>query len=122
LLGFLVLSKRAGMKEANIKVLVILGHPRKDSYNAALAESYVAGARAAGAHVEYLHVADLHFDLHVQIHSPQDQFEEKDLKEAKRLIKWADHLVFVYPTWWGNMPALLKGFIDRVLVLGFAFY
>lgn len=122
LLGLLVLSKRAGMKEANIKVLVILGHPRKDSYNAALAESYVAGAKAARAHVEFLHLADLHFDLHVQIPSPQDQLEEEDLKEAKRLIKWADHLVFVYPAWWGNMPALLKGFIDRVFVPGFAFY
>src|SRR5690606_34146950 len=34
---------------------------------------------------------------------------------------WADHLVFVYPTWWGTMPALLKAFLDRVLTPGFAF-
>lgn len=110
------------MKEERIKVLVILGHPRRDSYNAGLAESYVQGARAAGADVEYLRVADLSFDLHVQVPAPQDQFEEVDIREARRLVKWADHLVFVYPTWWGSMPALLKGFIDRVFVPGFAFY
>jgi NAD(P)H dehydrogenase (quinone) len=38
-----------------------------------------------------------------------------------KLIKWADHLVFVYPTWWGTMPALLKGFIDKVFLPGFGF-
>jgi putative NADPH-quinone reductase len=32
---------------------------------------------------------------------------------ARELILWAEHLVFVYPTWWGTMPALLKGFLDR---------
>jgi 1,4-dihydroxy-2-naphthoate octaprenyltransferase len=41
--------------------------------------------------------------------------------QARRLIAWADHIVFVYPTWWGTMPALLKGFLDRVLAPGFAF-
>jgi 1,4-dihydroxy-2-naphthoate octaprenyltransferase len=41
--------------------------------------------------------------------------------QARRLIGWADHIVFVYPTWWGTMPALLKGFLDRVLAPGFAF-
>ncbi|MCU0240258.1 MAG: NAD(P)H-dependent oxidoreductase [Pyrinomonadaceae bacterium] len=34
---------------------------------------------------------------------------------------WAEHLVFVYPIWWGNLPALVKGFVDRVFLPGFAF-
>ncbi|MBU1696490.1 MAG: NAD(P)H-dependent oxidoreductase, partial [Proteobacteria bacterium] len=46
---------------------------------------------------------------------------EPGLIESQELILWADHLVFVYPTWWGTMPALLKGFIDRVFLPGFAF-
>ncbi len=41
--------------------------------------------------------------------------------ESQELIQWASHLVFVYPTWWGTMPAMLKGFIDRVFLPGFAF-
>ena len=46
---------------------------------------------------------------------------EEDLIKAQQDIQFADHLVFVYPTWWGTQPALLKGFIDRVFVPGFAF-
>jgi putative NADPH-quinone reductase len=46
---------------------------------------------------------------------------EPDLVEAQNLIRWAEHLVFVYPTWWGSMPAIAKGFIDRVFLPGFAF-
>ena len=37
------------------------------------------------------------------------------------LVTWADHLIFIYPIWWGGMPAILKGFVDRVLVKGFAY-
>ena len=51
---------------------------------------------------------------------PLVQPVEKDLLQARRLISWADHIVFVYPTWWGTMPALLKGFLDRVLAPDFA--
>ena len=46
---------------------------------------------------------------------------EPDLQAAQAQITWAEHLVWVYPTWWGAMPALLKGFIDRVFLPGFAF-
>ncbi|MEX2592309.1 MAG: NAD(P)H-dependent oxidoreductase [Anditalea sp.] len=53
--------------------------------------------------------------------SPRHQITEDDISFAQELILWADHLVFVYPTWWGTMPALLKGFLDRVFSPGFAF-
>lgn len=43
---------------------------------------------------------------------------EEDLVKAQELIRWADHLVFVYPIWWGTMPAVLKGFFDRVFLPG----
>jgi NAD(P)H dehydrogenase (quinone) len=43
------------------------------------------------------------------------------LAAGQAAISWAQHLVFVYPIWWGAMPALLKGFIDRVFLPGFAF-
>ena len=51
----------------------------------------------------------------------KEQALEPDLLKAQEEIAWAEHLVFVYPTWWGAMPALLKGFIDRVFLPGFAF-
>ncbi|MEM6797640.1 MAG: NAD(P)H-dependent oxidoreductase, partial [Acidobacteriota bacterium] len=46
---------------------------------------------------------------------------EPDLLEIQEAITWASHLVFFYPIWWGEMPALLKGFFDRILLPGFAF-
>ncbi|AGB36047.1 NAD(P)H-dependent oxidoreductase [Natronococcus occultus] len=104
-----------------MNVLLILGHPRTDSYCAALAEAYRNGASEAGVDVRELAVADLEFDPDVHADCPSDQPLEPDLQAAEREIEWADHLVFVYPNWWGTMPARLKGFFDRVFRPGFAF-
>ena len=46
---------------------------------------------------------------------------ETDLLDAQEKITWADHLVWVHPVWWGGLPAITKGFIDRVFLPGFAF-
>jgi putative NADPH-quinone reductase/1,4-dihydroxy-2-naphthoate octaprenyltransferase len=86
-----------------------------------LADAYVAGAQAAGAEVRRLTVSDLGFELNVLMPSPRDQPLEPGISEAVSLVTWAEHLVFVFPTWWGTMPACLKGFLDRVLMPGFAF-
>ncbi|GAB3668277.1 NAD(P)H-dependent oxidoreductase [Halopiger thermotolerans] len=104
-----------------MNVLIVLGHPRTDSLCGALADAYRDGAEAAGREVRELAVADLEFDPDVREVSPADQPLEPDLRAAQELIEWADHLVFVYPNWWGTMPARLKGFFDRVLTPGFAF-
>ena len=103
-----------------MNVLVIVGHPRKDSLCGALATAFVKGAREAGIAVRELWLSDLNFDPYVRKVSPADQLDD-DITLAQGLIQWADHLVFVYPNWWGTMPALLKGFLDRVLTPNFAF-
>lgn len=105
----------------NLRVLVILAHPRRPSLCQALAEAYVNGARAAGMTVETLDLGDMAFDPDVHTVSPRQQPLEPDLVRARDLIEWADHLCFVYPAWWGVGPARLKGFLDRVLLPGFAF-
>lgn len=111
---------RGGISMAK-RILVILGHPAKESFCRALANSYVEGARVAGNQVQLLVLADLSFDpvLHEGYASIQEL--EPDLLAARDAITWAQHIVFVYPIWWGAMPALLKGFIDRVFLPGFAF-
>lgn len=102
------------------KILVILGQPQRNSYGAALAQAYAQGAKAAGAQVKEIYLGDLKFDP-VGTVSPAHRADiEPDLMEAQAAIKWADHLVFVYPIWWGTIPALLKGFIERVFLPGFA--
>ena len=103
------------------RILVILGHPTNDSFCGALANSYVEGAKAAGNEVQLISLGTLSFDpvLHKGYATIQEL--EPDLVTAKTAITWAQHIVFVYPIWWGAMPALLKGFFDRVFLPGFAF-
>ncbi len=108
--------------EPPMNVLIILGHPRKDSFCAALADAYRAGAEDAGVNVRWMALADMAFEPHVHEECPSEQELEEDLRRAKHLMEWADHMVFVYPNWWGTMPALLKGFFDRLLFPGFAFF
>ena len=100
------------------KILVILGHPRKKSLCGELANAYQRGAKKAGAQVRRVNLIDLKFD---PILRKDNQKLEPDLVKVQKLIKWADHLVFVYPDWWSTVPALLKGFIDRTFQTGFAF-
>ncbi|RJE89699.1 flavodoxin family protein [Paenibacillus sp. 1011MAR3C5] len=102
-------------------ILVINGHPDPKSFCSALSEAYIAGAEGNGAQVRYLDLSKLSFNPILQYGYRQRTELEPELVEAQELIRWAHHLVYVYPTWWGAMPALLKGFIDRVFLPGFAF-
>jgi putative NADPH-quinone reductase len=103
------------------KILLIMGHPNKDSLGNALADAYQAGTEETGAEFKRLNLEDLDFDMNLHLGYKEIQELEPDLKKAQELIIWAEHLVFVYPTWWATMPALLKGFIDRTFLPGFAF-
>jgi 1,4-dihydroxy-2-naphthoate polyprenyltransferase len=104
-----------------LRVLLILGHPRESSFGAALFDAFRAGAVEAGVDLCEIRVSALSFDPDVHYSSPNDQPLEPDLRDAQASIAWAEHLVLVYPTWWGTAPARLKGFLDRVLTPGFAF-
>jgi len=103
------------------KILIIQGNPDKTSFCDALAESYKEGALRANADVKEIHVRDIEFDPFLTVGYKKEVELEQGLIDSQHLIKWADHLVFVYPTWWGTMPTLLKGFIDKVFLPGFAF-
>ena len=102
-------------------ILVINGHPSRNSFTGAIANSYVVGAREAGAQVEIIHLADLTFDPILHDGYRKIMALEPDLARAQELIKSCKKLVICYPQWWGSGPALLKGFIDRTFLPGFAF-
>jgi len=115
-------GSRAVTAPASRELLVLLGHPRgAGSLCGALADAYVRGARAAGWRVRLIDVSRLDFDADVRLPSPRAQALEPDLEQVRDALAAARHIVFVYPNWWGTMPARLKGLLDRVLVPGWAF-
>ncbi|MBK8806837.1 MAG: NAD(P)H-dependent oxidoreductase [Bacteroidales bacterium] len=102
-------------------IVIISGHPDSDSLSCALAKAYTEAAKAAGANCNLIDLGAIKFDpiLHHGFNKRTDL--EPDLLKAQDLIAEANHLVFVFPIWWANLPAILKGFIDRVFLPGFAF-
>lgn len=102
------------------KILVILGHPDTNSYCGALAQSYVDNL-PADSEVKFFKLGELKFDPILWHGHNQRQELEPDLQDMVEALKWADHYVMVYPIWWGSIPALLKGFFDRVFLPGITF-
>lgn len=103
------------------KILIINAHPDYASFGRFLAERYEQGALAAGHDCELVHLRDLDFNPMLEAGYRIPTALEPSLIDVQAQIKKAGHLVFIYPNWWGTFPAILKGFIDRVFLPGFAF-
>ena len=108
-------------REVNKKIVIINGHPNKEAFNFGIAAAYKNGAELSNAEIKEIIVSDLKFNPNLQFGYQKRIELEPDLLEAWEKIKWADHLVWVHPVWWGGLPAITKGFIDRVFLPGFAF-
>lgn len=102
------------------KITIIIGHARKDTFCEALGEAYKRGAEAGGHDAQLFVTSRMTFDpvLHHVYEKPQPL--EPDLKKAHDAMVAADHLVIVFPLWLGTLPAILKGFLERVLIADMA--
>lgn len=103
------------------KILIINGHPDSESYCFGLSAAYKLGAEKAGAEVITININALQFNPNLQFGYRKRTELEPDLLNAQKQIMWAEHIVFIYPVWWGAVPGLLKGFLDRTFLPGFAF-
>lgn len=103
------------------KITIILGHPSSKGFGAAIAETYRDAAVSTGHEVRYFALGELAFDPSLHEGYNERQELEPDLQLAIDAVLWADHLVFVFPTWWGGVPAILKGFFDRAFLPGLTF-
>ncbi len=105
-----------------MNVLVILAHPRPGSFNHAIAETVVL------ALTDYSHTVHFH-DLYAERFDPvltsgeipRDAAIDECISDHCREIAQADGIVVIHPNWWGQPPAILKGWIDRVIRPGIAY-
>jgi NAD(P)H dehydrogenase (quinone) len=102
-------------------ILIIQGHPNKDSLSSEILNAYRESAEQSGAEVRAIIVRELEFQPVLFLGYKRTEPLENDILRSQEQISWADHLVMIYPNWWGTYPAMFKGFIDKVLWPGFAF-
>lgn len=108
-----------------MRTLVVVAHPDPDSLTQALSKHFCSCVESAGGETELLDLYQEGFD---PVASP-DEFKgwfdgtepAKDVRRSQELISRADAMVLVYPVWWGTPPAILQGWLQRVMTRGFAF-
>jgi putative NADPH-quinone reductase len=104
-----------------MKIYLLLAHPDKNTFNGQLATACEQILVGRGYEVRRQNLGDLQFDPVLWKGYAEVQDLEKDLQQAQENIRWCDRWVLIYPVWWGSVPALLKGFFDRVMLPGFGF-
>ncbi len=106
-----------------MKLLIIFSHPKEQSLNSAILRSVEKGAQEGQHEVRVRDLYALNFNPVLsqdELHHSDGKVAE-DVKCEQEHILWADALVFIYPIWWYDRPAILKGWIDRVFTFGFAY-
>ena len=105
------------------KILIINGHPDTESFCFGLHERYKKGAlqNVNSSEVREIVLARMSFNPILTYGFRKRTELEPDLLDAQEKLLWAEHIVWIYPTWWASPPALLKGFVERVFLPGFAF-
>jgi len=103
------------------RIAIIQGHPdpHHGHFCHALAAAYAEGAAKGGHEVRRIDVADLDFPILRSKDEWESPLPDGPLAEAQRTIVWAEHLMIVHPLWLGEMPALLKAFLEQVARGGF---
>ena len=104
--------------------LVILSHPDPESFNASVASTYVGAARGRGVLAELRDLYALGFDPRLpaqELPWRRDFALRDDVVAERAALTTADVIVFVYPLWYNAPPAMLKGYAERVLGMGFGY-
>lgn len=109
-----------------MNALVLIAHPCDDSFTHAAAQAAVAGLEAAGHTVDVIDLYAEGFRVHMSYderiaYETDDPITDPQVADHAARLKRADALVFVYPTWWSGQPAILKGWLERVMVPGVGF-
>lgn len=107
-----------------MKTLIVYAHPKHEGHHAYFLDELVLVLENKKIDYELLDLYALNFD---PILKPEEVLRQKDeevnleIKNLRLKVAEAEKLIFIFPTWWQSMPAILKGFFDRVFSAGFAF-
>lgn len=108
-----------------MRLLVVHAHPAPESYGAALRDTAIEAARAAGHEVRLIDLAAEGFDPVMRADEWRGYADPAalpaDLAAHVVALRWAEGVVFTHPIWWGAQPAILRGWLDRVWRPGIAF-
>lgn len=104
--------------------LIIYAHPNENSLNHHLLNTVVETLQFRNEEVVVRDLYSIGFDPVLSLNDMQGQRMGKvsdDVKAEQEHILWAEQITFIYPIWWTGLPAMMKGFIDRVFSYGFAY-
>lgn len=107
-----------------MKSLIVFAHPNPKSFNYALVAAVEKVLRARGDEVRTRDLYKANFNPILdsqQLAEVQQGCVPSDVALEQEQVSWADNLIFIYPLWWFDRPAVLKGWFDRVFTNGFAF-
>jgi putative NADPH-quinone reductase len=103
-------------------IVIIQGHPDTQTrhFGHALALAYAEGAQSGGHEVRFIPVAELDFPMLRTKEDWETGAPPDSILKSQQMIRWADHLLIIYPLWMGFMPAILKAFLEQTFRPGFA--
>ncbi|MCH4169246.1 MAG: NAD(P)H-dependent oxidoreductase [Streptococcaceae bacterium] len=106
-----------------MNILVIYTYPNHEGFNHAIKEAVINNIEAS----HQLKIIDLYEENFNPVlffdadHKRRYLDLNQEMREYREAIEWSDFIIFIFPIWWSSMPAILKGFIDRVFAKGFAY-
>ncbi len=107
--------------------LIVHANPDPNAFSAALRDQALASLASSGHDVRLIDLYGLGFNPNFSADEHRDYLEiatahpDPLVRAHIDLLRWAEGLVFVYPTWWTSLPAILKGWLDRTLLPHVAF-
>jgi len=110
-----------------MKILIVYAHPEPLSFNGALKDLAIEVLTSAGHEVQLSDLYAMKFDpagfryQREQIHATAAAQFVPGLKAEMDKLLWADFVIFQFPLWWFSLPAILKGWVDRVFAMGFSY-
>ncbi len=103
-----------------MKILIVIGHPEKESYVKVLANAYKKGTETSGSEVRIIDISEYEFNTGAPFDFGNPEISDQ-INICQKYVLWADHIVWFFPLWWADVPARLKAFFENVFVSGFAF-